>query len=88
MSTPLCNSLRPKLTSEYFPSIVQEEHAEYVRSMATLSAFMAGFVNIAFVQFDFTASYLPYNVLMGFGVSNALTVGPTWSRLSQKPPHF
>lgn len=42
--------------------------------MATLSAFMAGFVNIAFVQFDFTASYIPYNVLMGFGISNALTV--------------
>ncbi len=54
---------------------MQEEHAEYVRSMATLSAFMAGFVNIAFIQFDFEASEIPRGVLMGFGVTNALTVG-------------
>lgn len=53
---------------------MKEEHAEYIRSMATLSAFMAGFVNIAFVQFDFTAAEIPYNVLLGFGITNAVTV--------------
>lgn len=58
--------------------VIQEEHAEYVRSMATLSAFMAGFVNIAFVQFDFTAAEIPYTVLLGFGVTNALTVSQWW----------
>ena len=50
--------------------------------MATLSAFMAGFVNIAFVQFDFTASNIPYDVLMGFGISNALTVSLAEPKLS------
>lgn len=53
---------------------MQEEHAEYVRSMATLSAFMAGFVNIAFIQFDFDSSEISYGILMGFGITNALTV--------------
>ena len=54
---------------------VQEEHAEYVRSMATLSAVMAGFVNIALIQFDFDARDMPIVVLMGFGITNAITVG-------------
>ena len=52
----------------------QEEHAEYVRSMATLSAFIAGFVNVAFVQFNFDATKVPRAVLFGFAVTNALTV--------------
>ena len=36
---------------------------------------MAGFVNIALIQFDFDARDIPIVVLMGFGVTNALTVG-------------
>lgn len=56
------------------PPCEQEEHAEYVRSMATLSALMSGFVNVAFVQFGFDPTQVPYPVLMGFGITNALTV--------------
>lgn len=59
----------------------QEEHAEYVRSMATLSAVMAGFVNIALIQFDFDARDIPIVVLMGFGVTNALTVSSATSAM-------
>ena len=47
--------------------------------MATLSAVMAGFVNIALIQFDFDARDIPIVVLMGFGITNALTVGTLWS---------
>ena len=54
--------------------VLQDEHAEYVRAMATLAAFMAGFVNVAFIQFDFDPAQVPYSVLLGFAVSNALTV--------------
>ena len=54
----------------------QDEHAEYVRSLATLSALMAGFVNVAFVQFGFTPTQIPMPVLMGFAITNSLTVRP------------
>lgn len=64
---------------------MQEEHAEYVRAMASLAAFMAGFVNIAFVQFGFETRDVPYRVLMGFAISNALTVRPTNLCAGNKP---
>ena len=71
----------PRVTdSTYY---VQEEHAEYVRAMAALAAFMAGFVNIAFVQFGFDTQSISYAVLMGFAITNALTVSlwPIWENL-------
>ena len=58
-----------------------------MRSMATLSAFMAGFSNVAFVQFDFEAIEIPYAILMGFSVTNALTVGFPVDRLCQSMYH-
>ena len=63
----------------------QDEHAEYVRSMATLSALMAGFVNVAFVQFDFTPTQISMPVLMGFAITNSLTVLLVLAKLSNHP---
>ncbi|KAK9828657.1 hypothetical protein WJX72_001365 [[Myrmecia] bisecta] len=51
-----------------------EEHAEYLRGMATLAALVAGFVMMSFFQFSFDPTQVPRSVLLGFVISNALTV--------------
>lgn len=43
--------------------------------MGSLSALVAGFVMVAFVQFSFDPGGVPLPVLLGFGITNALTVG-------------
>ena len=43
--------------------------------MGSLSALVAGFVMVAFVQFNFDPGGIPVPVLLGFGITNALTVG-------------
>lgn len=45
--------------------------------MGSLSALVAGFVMVAFVQFNFDPGGVPLPVLLGFGITNALTVGTT-----------
>lgn len=48
--------------------------AEQLRAMGSLSALVAGFVMVAFVQFSFDPGGVPLPVLLGFGITNALTV--------------
>ena len=56
-----------------FPAL-QDGSAEQLRAMGQLSALVAGFVMVAFIQFGFDPTSVPTPVLLGFGISNALTV--------------
>ncbi|KAK9807138.1 hypothetical protein WJX73_009866 [Symbiochloris irregularis] len=56
--------------------------AEQLRTMGQLSALVAGFVMVAFIQFSFDPTSVAVPVLLGFGISNALTVGLNVSCMS------
>ena len=59
----------------------QDEAAEQLRGLANLAALVGGFDMVAFVQFGFDPTVVPKPVLIGFAITNALTVrhlGSTW----------
>ena len=54
--------------------LLQDGSAEQLRAMGSLSALVAGFVMVAFIQFSFNPESVPLPVLLGFAILNALTV--------------
>lgn len=54
--------------------VLQDEHADQLRGLAQLSALLASFGIIAFIQFGFDPTQLHLGLLITFAVANALTV--------------
>lgn len=63
--------------------MLQDEHADQLRGLAQLSALLASFGIIAFIQFGFDATQLPRGLLLMFAIANALTVRLCQNRLLQ-----
>ena len=55
-------------------ALTQDGSADQLRAMGSLAALVAGFVMVAFVQFSFDPGGIPLPILLGFGITNSLTV--------------
>ena len=71
-----------------------EERAEQLKAISNLSALIAGFALVSFLQFDFSPSAASEGVQLAFGLTIALTVRPLPPLCSlcmlfdgQPPPH-
>ena len=53
-----------------------EERAEQLKAISNLSALIAGFALVSFLQFDFSPSAASEGVQLAFGLTIALTVRP------------
>lgn len=56
--------------------IWQDQRTEQLRGTAFLAALVAGFVMMSFVQFEFDPESISPAMLLGFGITNSLTVRP------------
>ena len=63
-----------------------EERAEQLKEVSNISALIAGFALIAFLEFSFDIHDTPVLLVYGFGLTTALTVGtfPTISSLRKQ----
>eukprot|EP00210_Caulerpa_lentillifera_P002186 g2100.t1 len=52
-----------------------EERAEQLKEVSNISALIAGFALIAFLEFSFDLDEIPNTLVYGFGLTTALTVG-------------
>ena len=55
-----------------------EERAEQLKEVSNISALIAGFALIAFLEFSFDIHEIPKVLVYGFGLTTALTVRPPW----------
>lgn len=52
-----------------------EERAEQLKEVSNISALIAGFALIAFLEFSFNIDEVPRALVYGFGITSAVTVG-------------